>query len=459
MFRMFGPVRVRTTLAATVAVGIAVTIGGIGLVTTLEHSLRAGARHTLEQRMGDLVVLERSGTLAEHLTSAAQQPGTLVQVIDPSGRVVAESRPPLTQPIGGYRALGSPPNSWIQRLTPDDELYQILGTTTTSPAGPVTIYAASSLEAASDSVVKLKSELAIGLPLLIAVVAAICWVMVGRALRPVEAIRTQVAEIGAVALDRRVPEPSVDDEIGRLARTMNEMLARLQASSERQRRFVADASHELRSPLASLRTQIEVDRAYGPADEVREEVISNQLAEVDRIQNLASDLLLLARADEHRLISHSKVVELDRVVLGEASRVALPEHVRIDTSRVRPASLRGDEDALARVVRNLLDNAARFARSRIDIALFPADARVRLTISDDGPGIPEDARDLVFERFRRSDEGRSRSSGGAGLGLAIVREIVVAHGGLVRFEDRGSGACFVILLPSDAVAGGTNTPR
>ncbi len=457
MFRMFGSVRVRTTLAATVAVGIAVALSGIGLVTTLEHSLRAGAKNTLEQRMGDLVALSVSGSLAEHLTSAGQL-GTVVQVVDASGQVVAESSPPLSRPIGRYRAPGTPPTAWSQRLTPDDELYQILGTSASSPTGPVTIYAASSLEASSDSVTKLKSELAIGLPLLIAVVAVICWVVVGRALRPVEAIRTQVAEIGAIALDRRVPEPSVDDEIGRLARTMNEMLARLQASSERQRRFVADASHELRSPLASLRTQIEVDRAYGPGDEAREVAISNQLAEVDRMQNLASDLLLLARADERRLVSRTKVVELDHIVLEEANRLVLPEHVRIDTFRVRPASVRGDPDALARVVRNLLDNAVRFARSRIDVALFPADGRVRLTISDDGPGIPEDARELVFERFRRSDEGRSRSSGGAGLGLAIVREIVVAHGGLVRIEDRGSGACFVILLPSDGAAGGAKTP-
>jgi signal transduction histidine kinase len=306
--------------------------------------------------------------------------------------------------------------------------------------------------------VKLKSELAIGLPLLIAVVAAICWVIVGRALRPVEAIRAQVAEIGPVAFDRRLPEPNVDDEIGRLARTMNEMLARLQASSERQRRFVADASHELRSPLASLRTQIEVEQAYAPGNEEREEEISNQLAELDRMQNLVSDLLLLARAGEQRLVSRREIVELDRIVLEETHRLILPEHVRIDSSRVRPASLRGDPDALARVVRNLLDNAVRFARSLIAVSLFPSDSRVRLTISDDGPGIPEEARELVFERFRRSDEGRARRSGGAGLGLAIVREIVMAHGGSVRIEDRGAGAVFVILLPLDGAEGRANAP-
>ncbi|MGH2597310.1 MAG: sensor histidine kinase [Actinomycetota bacterium] len=456
MHRMFGSVRVRTTLTATVAVGIAVTFGGIGLVTTLDHSLRTGARNTVEQRMGDLVALSRSGSLTEHLTSAGQ-PGAVVQVVDASGRVVAESSPSLSRRIGGYRGPGSPPLEWTQRLTSDDELYQIVGTSASSPAGPVTIYAALSLEAASDSVTKLKSELAIGLPLLILVVAVICWVIVGRALRPVEAIRKQVAEIGAVALDRRVPEPRVDDEIGRLARTMNEMLARLQASSERQRHFVADASHELRSPLASLRAQIEVERDYTQGEAQSEVVIADQLAELDRMQRLVSDLLLLARADERKLVSRANVVDLDRIVLEEANRLILPEHVRIDTSRVRPARLRGDPNALARGTRNLLDNAARFARSRIDVALFPSDDRVRLTISDDGPGIPEDARELVFERFRRSDEGRSRSSGGAGLGLAIVREIVVAHGGLVRIEDRGSGACFVILLPSDGAAGGGNT--
>jgi signal transduction histidine kinase len=158
------------------------------------------------------------------------------------------------------------------------------------------------------------------------------------------------------------------------------------------------------------------------------------------------------------LVSRSTVVELDRIVLEEAERTELPEHERIDTSLVRPATVRGDPEALARVARNLLDNAVRFARSRIDVSLFPAGGRVRLTISDDGPGIPEDERELVFERFRRSDEGRSRDAGGAGLGLAIVREIVVAHGGLVRLEDRGSGACFVILFPSGDAAGGPRPP-
>ncbi len=457
MFQGFGSVRFRTTLAATVAVGIAVTLGGIGLVTALEHSLKVAVKSTLQQRTNDFVTLARTGSLDDQLTAVGQT-GTLVQVVDTSGQVKAESSPIVGRRIGAYRGPGSRPIAWIERLTPDDELYQIIGRSVITPSGPVTIYAASSFEAASDSVTRLKSALLIGLPLLIAVVAVICWVIVGRALRPVEAIRAQVAEIGAVALDRRVPEPSVDDEIGRLARTMNQMLDRLQASSERQRRFVADASHELRSPLASLRTQIEVERAYGQMDEERALAISHQLAEVDRMQSLVSDLLLLARADEHRLVSRSTVVELDRIVLEEAERTELPEHERIDTSLVRPATVRGDPEALARVARNLLDNAVRFARSRIDVSLFPAGGRVRLTISDDGPGIPEDERELVFERFRRSDEGRSRDAGGAGLGLAIVREIVVAHGGLVRLEDRGSGACFVILFPSGDAAGGPRPP-
>jgi len=439
---------VRTTLAAAVAVGIALVLGGVALVATLDRSLRAGVKSTLEPRLSELVSGARAGTLPDPVTIAGQ-PAALIQVIDASGRVVAAS-PTYTDepPIGPFRALGSSSVSFTRRATSDDELYQVMGMSTTTPSGPMTIYAASSLETTSDSVTRLKTELAIGLPLLLAIVVATCWVIVGRALRPVEAIRTQVAQIGSGALDRRVPETSVEDEIGRLARTMNEMLGRLQASSERQRRFVADASHELRSPLASLRTQIEVDHAYPSQDGERGDTrVSNQLAELDRMESLVSDLLLLARVDERKLRLRSGLVPLDQIVREEAKRVGTASSMVIDTSRVRPTTLRGDADALTRVVGNLLDNAGRYAGSRVDVVLRASNEQVRFAVADDGPGIPVEARERVFERFRRLDEGRSRSSGGAGLGLAIVRSIVHAHGGTVRVEERGSGACFVVLLP------------
>jgi signal transduction histidine kinase len=268
--------------------------------------------------------------------------------------------------------------------------------------------------------------------------------VVGRALHPVESIRARVAEIGGSGrIDRRVPEPAGHDEVWRLARTMNEMLQRLQAAAERQRRFVADASHELRSPLASLRTQLEVSRDYAAR---RVGAVDDQLAEVERMECLVGDLLLLAKADERRLVVRSRPVDLREVVLDEVERAGSRVRVRLDTAGVAAATVHGDREELARVVRNLLDNAVRYARDRVELSLAERNRHVELSVADDGPGVPAAARERVFERFARLDEGRARDAGGTGLGLAIVREVVVAHGGSVTV-DSAPGARFVINLP------------
>ena len=220
------------------------------------------------------------------------------------------------------------------------------------------------------------------------------------------------------------------DEVRRLARTMNEMLQRLQAAAERQRRFVADASHELRSPLASLRTQLEVNRTDAAR---RVGAVDDQLAEVERMERLVGDLLLLAKADERQLVVRSRPVDLrEGAGRGRAGRVAGACATRHGGSR--GDMVNGDREELARVVRNLLDNAVRFARARVELSLAERDGHVELTVADDGPGVPAAARERVFERFARLDEGRARDAGGTGLGLAIVREVVVAHSGSVTVD-------------------------
>jgi signal transduction histidine kinase len=292
-----------------------------------------------------------------------------------------------------------------------------------------------------------KGALAVGLPLLLLIVGAACWWIVGRALRPVEGIRAQVAEIGSGGLDRRVPEPPVQDEIGRLARTMNEMLDRLHAASNRERRFVADASHELRSPIASLRTQIEVQQRYSGSNGEQEDVLSSQLAEVTRMERLVSDLLLLARGDERKLAARLQLVPLQQIVLEEVARSGGNGHASVDTSGVRPVTIVGDPEGLARVVRNLLDNAGRHALGRVDVTLRVHGDDAELRVANDGPRIPPEARERIFERFTRLDQGRARDEGGAGLGLAIVWEILASHGGRIRVDDRAPGACFVVSLP------------
>jgi signal transduction histidine kinase len=445
MLGRFRSVRARTTVAATIALGVTTVTGALVMLALLGRSQLAGVQGPLEQRAGQVAAMARSGTLRDPL-SFPEQPGALVQVVDAKDRVIAATDALQGRaPIG--RLEGSQPrvlSAWTERLTSDDETYRVVGLTERTAFGPVRVFAAASLEAVSDNMTGLKIELAVGLPVVLALVALISWRVVGRALRPVESIRAQVAEIGGSGrIDRRIPEPAGHDEVWRLARTMNEMLQRLQTAAERQRRFVADASHELRSPLASLRTQLEVNRDYAHRGKGR---IDDKLAEVERMERLVGDLLLLAKADERRLVVRSRPVDLREVVLDEVKRAGSGARVQLDTVGVTGATVHGDREGLARVVRNLLDNATRYARQRVELTLAEHDGRVELSVADDGPGVPAAARERVFERFARLDEGRARDAGGTGLGLAIVREVVVAHGGSVTVH----GARFLISLPGSA---------
>jgi signal transduction histidine kinase len=289
--------------------------------------------------------------------------------------------------------------------------------------------------------------LIIGLPVLLVVVAVTTWFAVGRALAPVDAIRREVDEISAAQLHRRVPQPTADDEIGRLAATMNRMLARLEDAGNSQRRFVSDASHELRSPITTIRQHAEVALAHPDRASARElaEVV---LAEQQRMQRLVEDLLLLARADEKVPLNRTPV-DLDDLAFEEGHRLRSTTSARVDTSEVTAARVEGDADALRRMLRNLGENAARHAASRVAIAVAARGEHVVLTVDDDGPGIPESERDRVLRRFVRLDEARSRDDGGSGLGLSIVDEVARAHGGSVAISDSAlGGARIEVRLPA-----------
>ena len=312
-----------------------------------------------------------------------------------------------------------------------------------------TIRVAGSLEDVQESTGALVAALAGAVPVTAAVLAGLTWWIVGRALRPVERIRDRVDAIGGGALDSRVPEPATPEEIARLARTMNAMLARLQASAERQRRFVADASHELRSPLARMRAEMEVDVAH-PASADPAASAASVLAETVALQKLVDDLLLLARGDAGALTGVAVPVDLDAVVGAAATRVRADD-VQVDTSGVRPVQVSGDPGQLERLVVNLLDNAVRHAAGRVTVSLAQDGGDAELVVADDGPGIdPADA-ERVFERFTRLDEARSQGDGGAGLGLAIARDLAERHGGTLRVapsDPAASGARFLLTLPS-----------
>jgi signal transduction histidine kinase len=293
------------------------------------------------------------------------------------------------------------------------------------------------------------SLLAVALPLLLVVLGLTIWFVVGRALRPVDLMRQQVDSVTASSLDRRVADPGTDDEVGRLAHTMNRMLQRLDDSRRSQNRFISDASHELKSPLASLRQYAEVARAH-PDRISPEELSAAVLDEGARLESLVQGMLVLARADERTLARPETLVDLDDIVFAEARRLRDSTSLTIDPSGVSAAQLRGDAGLLAQLVRNLVDNAVRHASSSIALAVRASgsDGTVVLVVEDDGEGVPEADRERVFERFVRLDEARARDGGGSGLGLAIVREIAAAHGGTVAVEEAaGGGARFVVTVP------------
>jgi signal transduction histidine kinase len=282
---------------------------------------------------------------------------------------------------------------------------------------------------------------------------------VGRSLRQVERIRGQVARINAERLDGRVDVPPTNDEIHALALTMNTMLDRLQASDTEQRRFVSDASHELRSPLATLRAGIEIAAAdpTGAMWLQMKDVLSEETA---RMSFLVEDLLTLAKANDGGLRVEQKDVDLDDVLDQEIRRLRSTSRNQISVELV-PTRIRGDARRLAQVLRNVLDNADRHALSRIAVDLHTAGDRVILTVDNDGDPIPEADRERIFERFVRLDGSRSREGGGSGLGLAIAAGIVAAHHGSIRPTDGPAGHCrFEITLPlPEPVEPADVTPR
>ena len=286
----------------------------------------------------------------------------------------------------------------------------------------------------------------VAVPLIDLVVFGLMLLVVGRALRPVERMRREVDAVTATSLDQRIADPGTRDEIGRLAATMNRMLARLDDSQRSQRRFISDASHELKSPLASLRQFAEVARDY-PGRISESDLADAVLDESGRLERLVGNLLILARADEQSLGLAATELDLDDLVLAEASRLRASTTLTVDSSAVAAVRVAGDHGLLAQVARNLADNAARHAASTVRFSLV-ATERAVLVVEDDGAGIDPADRERVFERFVRLDEARGRDAGGTGLGLAIVRELVAAHGGTVAVDSSTlGGARFTVALP------------
>ncbi len=281
----------------------------------------------------------------------------------------------------------------------------------------------------------------IGVPFLIVAVGGLTWLSVGRALRPVHLITGQAHAITASNLSQRVPVPAARDDIAELATTVNEMLGRLETSQHQHRQFVSDAAHELRSPVAASRVQLEVGLLH-PASVDWRATAQRVLAEQERLGTLIDDLLALARLDENG-VGPLAPVDVVPILQEEMARCA-----RATCWEGPPtAVVLGSGPHLRRALRNVLDNADRYARSCVRVSVVVDATDVLVTVDDDGPGVPEDQRERIFERFTRLDEARGRDSGGGGLGLAIVRQIVDGHGGRVSCgESSTGGAVFPMRL-------------
>lgn len=445
MIERLATIRAITTIVATIVVAIALTVGAIALVAAAQRTMVDEVTEAAGKQAAEVVGQLESGR--PPVLEVAGSDEQMVQVMTPAGAVVASSSNVAGEPAVARLA----PGQSAQVITPlDNDAFIAVAQSAQTANGQRIVLVARALVDVLDTTKALTRLLIIGLPVMLAVVALATWFAVGRALAPVEAIRREVDEISAAQLHRRVPQPKADDEIGRLAATMNRMLERLESARNSQRRFVSDASHELRSPITTIRQHAEVALAH-PDRVTAAELAEVVLAEQQRMQRLVEDLLLLARVDEHVPLTRA-AVDLDDLAFEEGHRLRSTTSKRVDTSGVKAVRVQGDADALRRMVRNVGENAVRHASSRVDVTLVERGEEVVLTIDDDGPGIPATERARVLQRFVRLDEARSRDEGGSGLGLSIVDEVVRAHGGSMSIEQSPlGGARIVITLPVQAV--------
>ncbi|NMH99263.1 HAMP domain-containing histidine kinase [Pseudonocardia sp. K10HN5] len=452
-------VRAASALAAAAAVAVVLVIAGAALVFLLNYFLRMSLEDTATQQttqLGERVAANFEGELKKNAVEATGARSDLVQVITDYAprdghdiQVLGASdplsyKPPMTDLMPAAGEIQVDPGRQVQLDDGTMEQALIVAQGMKASGRTIVVLAAQPLDGVYKAVDTVFYMVLIGVPILVVVAGFFTYLFAGRALRPVEAMRAQVAGMTDRDLGRRVPVPPARDEVGRLAETMNAMLARLQNAQGVQRRFVADASHELRSPLATIATGLELMDGPGGADR---ETVATLRQEAERLNRLVEGLLLLARADERGLQPRREEVDLDEVVQAERGR---PSDVGGAGPEVRaePVRVVGDRGQLVRVVRNLVDNARRHARSKVLVTVRRAGGQAVIEVADDGPGVPPADRARVFERFVRLDEARSRGDGGAGLGLAIVAEVVAAHGGSVEVDEApGGGALFRVRLP------------
>jgi signal transduction histidine kinase len=439
--------RLRITAGALVVVVAALCGAGLLLIGVVQREMVADIDSTLRANAG---FIERSMRSGVALPTGEGPTDLYVQFVGADGAVAGASTAAQGRP-----AILRPGDAALNRIVTvhDAALGELRALAKPTPGGPnmtvVVARSASSVSQVRDTLVRLLIlMLAVGSVLL----GILIWVVVGRALRPVDQMRKTVEAISERDLQRRLDDPGTGDELDRLADTLNELLERLEAALSRERQFVADASHELRTPIAAVRALLETEPT-DPASVVR--VRAEALARLGQLQDLVEELLVQAKADAEAPDAPRRPVDLDELVLGQAGQLDRTTHLRIDTANVSGGQVAGRDTDLARVIENLATNAVRHAATTVTFSVRQVNGVVEFAVSDDGPGIPLADRARIFERFSTLEGARDRGDGGAGLGLSIAHAIVVAHHGSIRAEGTpGTGARFVVTLPT----AGTTTP-
>ncbi|HEY2577347.1 MAG TPA: HAMP domain-containing sensor histidine kinase [Streptosporangiaceae bacterium] len=445
--------RARLTLAVSALLVVVLTAAALLLFNALRVSLTRGLDDTARQGAREVAVLANAGRLPDPVPVADST--LTVQVLDAQGRIVdaspaADRLVPLI-PFFVAKSIAARGQGISLAGGPMDIALPLRVVAVPTDGDGVVIATVSYAEVGG-SLTAIGRVTIIGTPVLFLVFVLLTWLVTGAALRPIEELRRGAQEITgtAIARGRTLPVPEARDEVHSLAVILNDMLARLEAAQQRQRGFVSDAAHELRSPIASIRTQLEVAVDHPDAIDWRQ-TAGGVLADTLRLARLTEDLLALARLDERAgRPSRGRPVDL----AGAAAAVALrygEARVPVTTQSLNACVVLGDADGLDRMLVNLIDNAVRYTHSRVSVTARADGPWVVLSVCDDGPGIPEADAERVFGRFTRLDDARSRDhadQAGSGLGLAIVRATAAAHGGTVWLEDAAPGLRAVVRLPA-----------
>ncbi len=454
-------IRARLTLYFVVSIAVVLGFTGVALVNLVHRSLVNSATNQVTDVMAQVQTRLASSPLPAKLLVLPMVGDVVVQVTDPGGHAVwAASSAIANEPVLARARPDNASTTGLVALPVHDQaaatvlaaLSQSTVQSITTSRGPALIFGFVDGASITHSVGVLLASVAISFPLLLILAGGLIWLGLGLALAPVESIRRRVERIAARDLSERVPVTGGDDEIARLARTVNEMLNRLEAANRFQQEFVSNVSHELRSPLTTLLATVE--RATNLADRADWASVADTITrEGRRLDALIDDLFWLARNDEGQIELRHVDVDLDDLLYEEAQRVRAMSGLVVDTSAVTPARVVGDPATLKRMVRNVVDNAVRYASAELRFSAgYDLDEAV-VRIADDGEGIDVATSARFFQRFVRSDPARARASGGTGLGLAIVADIAARHGGSARFVAVERGSCLELR-----VARGENAP-